>query len=40
MNYNIVRVFEHKNRQIISFIIVEINIIVCFNIQLSFFYKI
>ncbi len=34
------RIFKHKNRQIISFIIVKINIIACFNIRLSFSYKI
>ncbi len=33
------RIFEHKDRQIINFVVVKIDIIVCFNIQLSSFYK-
>jgi hypothetical protein len=32
INYNIVQVFKYKSRQIISFVIIEIIIIVCFNI--------
>ncbi len=31
--------FEHKNRQIINFVIVEINIIACFDISLNSSYK-
>ncbi len=34
------RIFEHKNQQIINFVIVEINIIACFDMQLNFSYKI